>query len=101
MFSIGFIELLLVAVVGLLVFGPERLPGVVREVMLWINHAKRYTSDIQRDFQEQVEDLENDAMIANMRRGRQLLDSVQQDITDTLQAPISSETPSRGTSDRS
>lgn len=84
MFSIGFIELLMVAVVGLLVFGPDKLPGVVREASMWINRFKRYASEVRRDFEEQVDDLENDSALASMREGRQLLDEVQRDLNQTI-----------------
>ncbi|MCM2321560.1 MAG: Sec-independent protein translocase protein TatB, partial [Pseudomonas sp.] len=36
MFDVGFSELLLVALVALLVLGPERLPGAARTAGLWI-----------------------------------------------------------------
>ena len=36
MFDIGFAELLLVAVVGLLVIGPERLPEAIRTGSAWV-----------------------------------------------------------------
>jgi len=41
MFDIGFAELLLIGVVGLLVLGPERLPGAVRTVSLWVGRLRR------------------------------------------------------------
>ena len=41
MFDIGFAELLLIGVVGLLVVGPEHLPGAVRTVLAWVNRFRR------------------------------------------------------------
>ena len=41
MFDIGFAELLLIGVVGLLVVGPEQLPGAVRTVLAWVNRFRR------------------------------------------------------------
>ena len=41
MFDMGFFELLVIAVVGLLVIGPERFPGAVRACGLWIGRMKR------------------------------------------------------------
>ena len=35
MFDIGFLELLIIGVVGLLVLGPERLPKAARTAGLW------------------------------------------------------------------
>ena len=40
MFDMGFFELLVIAVVGLLVIGPERFPGAVRACGLWIGRTR-------------------------------------------------------------
>lgn len=55
MFDIGFSELLLVAVVALVVIGPERLPGVARNIGQWAGRLQRYVHDIKRDFNREVE----------------------------------------------
>lgn len=54
MFDIGFLELLLIGVVGLLVLGPERLPKAARTAGMWIGRAKRSVSGIQREINEQL-----------------------------------------------
>ncbi|MFM7123446.1 MAG: Sec-independent protein translocase protein TatB, partial [Fluviibacter sp.] len=48
MFDIGFSEILLVAVVALVVIGPERLPGVARNVGRYAGRLQRYVHDIKR-----------------------------------------------------
>ncbi|MGI9143533.1 MAG: Sec-independent protein translocase protein TatB [Fluviibacter sp.] len=55
MFDIGFSEILLVAVVALVVIGPERLPGVARNVGRYAGRLQRYVNDIKRDFNREVE----------------------------------------------
>ncbi|CBV43660.1 Sec-independent protein translocase protein TatB [Halomonas elongata] len=55
MFDIGFLELLILGIVGLLVLGPERLPRAVRTVGLWIGRIKRVASDMQREINSQLE----------------------------------------------
>lgn len=54
MFDIGFLELLLIGVVGLLVLGPERLPRAARTAGMWIGRLKRSVSGIQREINEQL-----------------------------------------------
>lgn len=54
MFDIGFLELLLIGVVGLLVLGPERLPKAARTAGMWIGRVKRSVSGIQREINEQL-----------------------------------------------
>ena len=55
MFDIGFSELLLIAVVALVVIGPERLPGVARNVGRFTGRLQRYVNDIKRDFNREIE----------------------------------------------
>ena len=55
MFDIGFSELLMIAVVALVVIGPERLPGVARNVGRFTGRLQRYVSDIKRDFNREIE----------------------------------------------
>lgn len=40
MFDVGFAELFLLAIIGLLVLGPERLPGVARTIGSFIRKAR-------------------------------------------------------------
>lgn len=54
MFDIGFSELLLVAVIALLVLGPERLPKAARTVGLVIGKIKRSVSGLQEELERQV-----------------------------------------------
>lgn len=55
MFDIGFLELLIIGVVGLLVLGPERLPKAARTVGLWIGKTKRTVANMQREINAQLE----------------------------------------------
>ena len=54
MFEIGFSELLLVGLVALLVFGPERLPGAARVAGLWIGRLKRSFNAIKAEVEREI-----------------------------------------------
>ncbi|MGB0864952.1 MAG: Sec-independent protein translocase protein TatB [Granulosicoccaceae bacterium] len=54
MFDWGFTEFVLVAVVGLLVFGPERLPEVARNVGRWVGKVRRYIANVRSDFESEL-----------------------------------------------
>jgi len=54
MFDIGFTELVLVAVVALIVIGPERLPAVARTLGFWVGKVRRFVTSVQADFQREV-----------------------------------------------
>lgn len=52
-FGIGLFELIMIAVVALLVLGPERLPGAMREVAKWMRQLRNLSSDFQSQFSEE------------------------------------------------
>jgi sec-independent protein translocase protein TatB len=54
MFDIGFSELLLVGLVALIVFGPERLPGAARTAGLWIGRLKRSFGAIKAEVEREM-----------------------------------------------
>lgn len=55
MFDIGATELLLVAIIGLVVVGPERLPRLARTIGLWVKRARSQVNAIQRDINRELE----------------------------------------------
>lgn len=55
MFDIGFSEMVIVAVVALVVLGPERLPRVARQAGQWMGKLQRYISDVKSDINRQME----------------------------------------------
>ena len=54
MFDIGFWELAIIAVVGLLVIGPERLPGVARTAGMWIGRTRRFITTVKTDIDREL-----------------------------------------------
>ncbi len=55
MFDIGFSELLLIAVVALIVIGPERLPKVARTAGHLLARFNRYVSQVKADISREME----------------------------------------------
>ncbi len=55
MFDIGFSELLVVFVVGLLILGPERLPHAAKTAGLWIRKIRRSINSVQREINAQLD----------------------------------------------
>jgi sec-independent protein translocase protein TatB len=54
MFDIGFLELAIIAVVGLIVIGPERLPEVARTVGTWVGRFRRFVSSVKSDIDREL-----------------------------------------------
>ena len=55
MFDIGFSEMLVVAVVALIVIGPERLPKVARTLGHMFGRMQRYVNDVKSDISREME----------------------------------------------
>ncbi len=55
MFDIGFSELLVIAVVALIVIGPERLPKVARTLGVMLGRMQRYVNDVKSDIHREME----------------------------------------------
>ena len=55
MFDIGFTEMLVIAVVALIVIGPEKLPGVARTLGHLFGRMQRYVNDVKADIQREME----------------------------------------------
>jgi sec-independent protein translocase protein TatB len=54
-FDIGFSELLVVFVVGLLILGPERLPHAAKTAGLWVRKIRRSINSVQREINAQLD----------------------------------------------
>ena len=54
MFDIGFTEVTLIAVIGLIVIGPERLPRVAREIGVWVGRLRRYVAQVKADIDREI-----------------------------------------------
>ena len=74
MFDIGFPELMLLAVVGLLVIGPERLPETLRTLGLWFGRMRRSFTAVKTEIEKEIgmdevrRQLHNEAIMEEMRR---------------------------------
>ncbi len=54
MFDIGFSELVLIAIVALLVIGPDRLPKVARTAGLWVGKMRGFVSSVKADIDHEL-----------------------------------------------
>lgn len=54
MFDVGFSELILVAVVALVVLGPERLPKAARVAGMWLGRARRTLASVKEEIDREL-----------------------------------------------
>jgi sec-independent protein translocase protein TatB len=68
MFDIGFWELVLIAVIALLILGPERLPVAIRTVKQWLTSARQFSHSIKSELNEELRVHE---LHANLKKAEQ------------------------------
>lgn len=87
MFDIGFLELVLVGIIGLLVLGPERLPVAARTLGRWVGNAKRMMANISQEIDKQIEIEELKAELRKQGESLNINEDVkqiQQTVSDAL-----------------
>ena len=62
MAEVGFSELIILALIGLIVLGPERLPSVASQIGSWLGQARRMTRVLRRQLEDEL-DFEKDLTI--------------------------------------
>ncbi len=68
----GFAELVVIAIVGLLVIGPERLPETLKTAFVWFNRLKRVMSETRTEIEQQLgvddirRDIHNEEIMASL-----------------------------------
>ena len=96
MFDIGFSEILLIAVVALLVLGPERLPKAARFTGLWVRRARSQWDSVKTEFEREMaaEDLKRsiDNARAQAREIAGQLGSVEQELNAAPVAAVAAST---------
>ena len=55
MFDIGFSEMVVIAVVALIVLGPEKLPKVARTAGHLLGRLQRYVNDVKSDINREMQ----------------------------------------------
>jgi len=84
MFDIGFSELLLIAIVALIVIGPQQLPRVARTLGHLFGRMQRYVNDVKADISREMELQELKKLQATMEdTARSMHDSVNRSVSDT------------------
>lgn len=72
MFDVGFWEIGLIAIVALLVVGPERMPGMIRTGGQWAGRIQRLARDLRNELEHEATTQEyralNEEFLAEDRR---------------------------------
>jgi len=68
MFDIGFWELMLIGIIGLVVLGPERLPVAIRTIKAWITSIRKFSDTMKLEL---TEELRTHELHANLKKAEQ------------------------------
>jgi len=82
MFDVGFLELLVIMVLGLLVLGPERLPKAAQKVGYWFGKARRYVEGMKSQVEAEFDSTEVKRLLHNQEVQ---IRELQNKLTDTDQ----------------
>ncbi len=88
MFDVGFWELVIIAVVALLVIGPERLPGVARRLGLWVGRIRRFVANVRDDVERELRAEELRQAIernASLDELKQIMNQTREDLTRPIE----------------
>ncbi len=93
--GIGFMELLLIGVLGLVVLGPERLPVAVRSITGWIRAMKRMANSVKDELEQElkIEQLHADLKKAESKGLSNLSPELQESIDQLREAAQSVNRP--------
>ncbi|HKC53675.1 MAG TPA: Sec-independent protein translocase protein TatB [Burkholderiales bacterium] len=83
MFDVGFSELMVIAVVALIVIGPERLPRVARTMGHLFGRLQRYVNDVKADISREME-------LEELRKFRSTVEDAARGFESTVNTTVSS-----------
>lgn len=97
MFDIGFLEIIIIAVIALLVLGPERMPGAVRTVSLQLGRLRRSFNALRQEIEREVgadeirRELHNQSILdmeknlsADLDKARRQIEDLPYDVQDVV-----------------
>ncbi len=81
--KIGFMEMMVIAIVALVVLGPDKLPIYAHKLGVGLKEFKKATSDLTSDLKENVVDPLNE-VAAPLKEAAKPLTDLEQEVKDSL-----------------
>lgn len=80
-FGIGLPELIFIAIIALIVLGPERLPGTMREIAKMWGYVRNLTRELTSQFGDELKALDD---INPQKLMREMIDSAEEEARKTM-----------------
>ncbi len=90
MFGVGATEAFIIAVVALVIFGPQRLPELAGQAGRWIREFRKMTSDLTGEFEKTIAEVD-DIKDTFRREMKSMVDEVDT-VADSVKSDLSSAT---------
>ncbi len=97
MFDVSFSELMVIAVVALVVIGPDKLPKVARTIGFLVGRMQRYTTQIKHEIDREIEADEFRQFQQKIQQQNQTIASQVVTETNTIGAEVSASLNSNDT----
>ena len=97
MFNVSPTELILVAIVALIVIGPEKLPSTIRTASLWIGRFRRSFYQVKADIERELNtdeirrQLHNESVLAEIEDAKKRAEKIAQDTQKSVEDIVSSD----------
>jgi len=94
MFDIGFSEIMVVAMISLVIMGPERLPETVRTLSLWLGRLRQFVSSARAEIEDEVgideirRQLRNEKIMRDLEKSKDELSLLAKNVTDVKNEKI-------------
>ncbi|MTI15496.1 twin-arginine translocase subunit TatB [Sansalvadorimonas verongulae] len=93
-FDIGFLELVIIAVIALVVLGPERLPVAIKTTAIWVSRIKRSFQGIRDEIERELRvddirrEVHNASVMDELKKTREELEKGVSSVKETLSNPL-------------
>ena len=80
MFQIGFLEILIIFIFGLIIIGPKRLPEVTKTIIKFYKKIENKFADIKNDIEDDIgadelkKDVFNELRMEELEKNKELID---------------------------
>ena len=85
LFGVGIFEALLVAIIGLIIVGPNKFPEMMSQAGRWFKYARAFSTEVMKDVREAVDEIQEEVIA----QGNDLQEI--RDLATDLQSDLASE----------